>query len=131
MREIRDDFVKGLEAVPEKLGKRAIAGRARLLGPGRLEVDGETVEARAIILAPGSSPVVPGPWRNFGDRLLTTDTLFEQTDLPRPIAVVGMGAIGVELAQALARWGWTWPALTRSEVWRASTTPIFWPSSVR
>ena len=105
VRAMRDGFVKGPEAVPGKLGKRAISGRARLLGPGRLEVNGETVEARAIILAPGSSPVVPGPWRDFGDRILTTDTLFEKADLPRRIAVIGMGAIGVEIAQALARLG--------------------------
>ena len=105
VRRMRDGFVKGPEAVPGKLGKRAISGRARLRGPGRLEVNGEAVEARAIILAPGSSPVVPGPWRDFGDRILTTDTLFEQADLPRRIAVIGMGAIGVEIAQALARLG--------------------------
>jgi dihydrolipoamide dehydrogenase len=105
VRKMRDGFVKGPEAVPEKLGKRAISGRARLLGPGRLEVDGDEIEARAIILAPGSRPVVPGPWRDFGDRILTTDSLFEQDDLPRRIAVVGMGAIGVETAQALARLG--------------------------
>ena len=105
VRKMRDDFVRGPESVPEKLGDRAISGRARLLGPGRLEVNGETVDARAIILAPGSRPVVPGPWRAFGDRILTTDTLFEQSDLPRRIAVIGMGAIGVEIAQALARLG--------------------------
>ncbi|WP_296762516.1 dihydrolipoyl dehydrogenase [Sediminimonas sp.] len=105
VRKMRDDFMKGPESVPEKLGERAVSGRARLLGPGRLEVNGKTVEARAIILAPGSSPVVPGPWREFSDRILTTDSLFEQTDLPRRIAVVGMGAIGVEIAQALARLG--------------------------
>lgn len=105
VRRMRDGFVEGPAAVPEKLGARAISGRARLLGPGRLEVNGNEVEARAIILAPGSRPVVPGPWRAFGDRILTTDTLFEQADLPRRIAVIGMGAIGVEIAQALARLG--------------------------
>lgn len=105
VRRMRDDFVKGPEAVPEKLGRRAISGRGRLLGPGRIEVNGETVAARAIILAPGSSPIVPEPWRAFGDHILTTDTLFEQNDLPRRIAVIGMGAVGVEIAQALARLG--------------------------
>ncbi len=105
VRKMRDGFVKGPESVRGKLGKRAIAGHARLLGPGRLEVNGDEIEARAIILAPGSSPVVPGPWRDFGDRILTTDSLFEQQDLPRRIAVIGMGAIGVEIAQALARLG--------------------------
>jgi dihydrolipoamide dehydrogenase len=33
VRRMRDGFVKGPEAVPQKLGRRAIAGRARLLGP--------------------------------------------------------------------------------------------------
>ena len=105
VRKMRDQFVKGPKSVPDKLGDRAVSGHARLLGPGRIEVNGDEVEARAIILAPGSSPVMPGPWRDFGDRILTTDTLFEQSDLPRRIAVIGMGAIGVEIAQALARLG--------------------------
>ena len=105
VRALRDDFVKGPESVPGKLGKRAMAGRARLLGPNAVDVDGTRIEARAIILAPGSRPIVPEPWRAFGDRLLTSDTLFEQTDLPRRIAVIGLGAIGVELAQALSRLG--------------------------
>ena len=94
VRALRDQFVKGPSSVPDKLGKRAIAGRARLTGPGAVEVDGRRIEARAIILAPGSRPIVPEPWRAFGDRLLTSDTLFEQTDLPRRIAVIGPGAIG-------------------------------------
>jgi dihydrolipoamide dehydrogenase len=105
VQRMRDGFVKGPASVPDNLGARALSGRARLLGPERLEVNGEVIEARAIILAPGSSPVVPAPWREFGDRILTTDTLFQQTDLPRRIAVIGMGAVGVEIAQALARLG--------------------------
>jgi dihydrolipoamide dehydrogenase len=105
VRKLRDGFVKGPESVPGKLGKRALQGRARLKGPGVVEVDGQEIEARAIILAPGSSPVVPAPWKAFGDRILTSDTLFEQPDLPRRIAVIGLGAIGIEIAQALSRLG--------------------------
>ncbi len=105
VRALRDDFVKGPSAVPGKLGERAISGRARLAGPGAVEVDGRRIEARAIILAPGSRPIVPGPWRAFGHRILTSDTVFEQADLPQRIAVIGLGAIGIELAQALSRLG--------------------------
>ncbi|MFU8896174.1 MAG: dihydrolipoyl dehydrogenase [Gammaproteobacteria bacterium] len=105
VRRLRDDFVKGPESVPGELGDRAIAGRARLLGPGRVVVDGQEFSARRIILAPGSRPLVPQPWTQFGARILTTDTLFEQHDLPRRIAVVGMGPIGIEMAQALSRLG--------------------------
>ncbi len=105
VRALRDDFVQGPGATPQKLGERAIAGRARLVSPTEVEVDGRRIGARAILLCPGSRPVVPGAWRAFGDRILTSDTLFEQPDLPRRIAVVGLGAIGIELAQALARLG--------------------------
>jgi dihydrolipoamide dehydrogenase len=61
--------------------------------------------ARAIIIATGSRPVVPDEWRALGDRLLTSDNLFEQPTLPRRLAVIGLGGVGLELAQALARLG--------------------------
>ena len=107
VRKLRDSFVAGPESVPSTLGDRAISGRARLLGPDSIAVNGDTIKARAIILAPGSRPIVPKAWAEFGDRILTTDSLFDQTDLPSRIAVIGMGAIGVEIAQALARLGIT------------------------
>jgi len=57
------------------------------------------------VLATGSTPIVPKPWKAFGDRVQTTDSLFDNDDLPQRIAVIGLGAIGVEVAQALARLG--------------------------
>ena len=41
----------------------------------------------------------------MGDRILTSDTLFEQQDLPHRIAIVGLGPIGLEIGQALSRLG--------------------------
>ena len=105
VRALRDSFVGYTLQATEELGERSIAGRARLLGPNRIEVDGRELSADRIIIATGSRPIVPKPWLTFGDRVLTTDTLFEQADLGRRIAVVGMGAIGVEMAQALSRLG--------------------------
>ncbi|WP_108482745.1 dihydrolipoyl dehydrogenase [Oceaniglobus ichthyenteri] len=105
VRALRDHFVAGVLDATEGLGARNIEGQARLDGPNRLIVDGHTIEARQIILAPGSSPIVPKPWKELGDRIITTDTLFEQTDLPARIGVIGLGAIGVEMAQAMARLG--------------------------
>lgn len=105
VRSLRDGFVAGVLEATEELGARNIAGRARLDGPTRLIVAERVIQARQIILAPGSSPVVPKPWRALGDRVLTSDTLFEQEDLPRRIGVIGLGPLGVEMAQALARLG--------------------------
>ena len=95
VRRLRDDFVRGTLKATEGLGERAISGRAHLLGPDRLEVNGRELRARRSIIATGSHPIVPAPWRDLGERLLTTDTLFEQRDLPARMAVVGMGPVGV------------------------------------
>jgi dihydrolipoamide dehydrogenase len=105
IRSLRDHFVAGVLKATEDLGHRNIAGRARLDGPTRLVVDGRVIRARRIVLAPGSSPIVPRPWHALGDRVLTSDTLFDQEDLPSRIGVVGLGPLGVEMAQALARLG--------------------------
>lgn len=105
VRRLRDTFVASTLNATEALGDRAITGRARLLGPTRLQVNGTEIIARHIIIATGSRPVVPAPWRALGDRIQTTDTLFEQTTLPNRMAVVGLGPLGAELAQALSRLG--------------------------
>jgi dihydrolipoamide dehydrogenase len=57
--------------------------------------------------------VVPEEWRRFGKRILTTDTLFERKTLGPRVAVVGLGPLGVEMAQALARLGLEVTALGR------------------
>lgn len=105
VRTLRDDFVKGNLDTTERAGDRAISGRAKLLGVDRVIVNGKELRARKIIIAPGATPIVPAPWRDLGDRLMTTDSLFEQLTLPRRLAVVGQGALGLELAQALKRLG--------------------------
>lgn len=105
VRALRDHFVSGVLKATENLGPRNIAAHARLDGPNRLIAGDQIIKARQIVLAPGSSPIVPEPWRAFGERIITSDTLFEQQDLPRRIGVIGLGAIGVEIAQALARLG--------------------------
>jgi dihydrolipoamide dehydrogenase len=70
----------------------------------RLE-SGRTITARTTIIATGSSPVVPANLHAAGDRLIVNDDVFEWTDLPGSVAVVGTGVIGLELGQALHRLG--------------------------
>lgn len=95
----------------EALGMTVLEGQASLTGPRRLSVDGTAVTARrAVILATGSTAALP-PVEGLGDLptagipVLTNDTVFEQRILPRRLAVIGGGPIGVELAQAFARLG--------------------------
>ncbi|ABI59875.1 MULTISPECIES: dihydrolipoyl dehydrogenase [Nitrosomonas] len=105
LRRLRDDFVTSTLKITNDLGERAISGRARILSPDQVMVNGEKLSAHKIIIATGSRPVVPKNWLNLGKRLLTTDTLFELDTLPKSIAVIGMGPVGLEMIQALSRLG--------------------------
>ncbi|MDO6587755.1 dihydrolipoyl dehydrogenase [Salipiger sp. 1_MG-2023] len=106
LRKLRDDFVDATRAGIAKLPEKSrITARARFTGPDRLALStGETVQAGAIIIATGSSPMIPPPYRDLAG-LLTNDTIFELEDLPQSLAVIGGGVIGLELAQAMARLG--------------------------
>ncbi|PTQ74360.1 dihydrolipoyl dehydrogenase [Celeribacter persicus] len=107
VRAIRDQLVNGFITRTHKHldETQFIDGHAKITGPNRVEVNGEEIEAGAIIIATGSTPVLPAPFRALGDALLTTDTFFEEPDLPKSIAVVGLGVIGCEIGQALGRLG--------------------------
>ena len=106
VRRLRDRFTEGMIETTRRLaGDRLITARAQITAPDRIRIGNEDIAAEAVIIAAGSRPLVPGPWRQYGDRILTSDTLFEQPDLPGRIAVVGLGPIGLEIGQALARLG--------------------------
>ncbi|MBC7690536.1 MAG: dihydrolipoyl dehydrogenase [Methylotenera sp.] len=124
VRALRDDFVAGNLDATVGLGERAISGRARLLGMDRVSVNGKELRARRIIIATGSTPALPKSWLPLGERLLTTDTLFEQQTLPNRIAVVGQGALGVGLAQALCRLGLDVVAIGDSQSVAGLTDPL-------
>ena len=104
LRALRDEFVAGTIRASDA-GERSVSGRARLLDAQRVEVNGRTYKTRSVIVATGSRPVLPPDWLAFGERILTSDNLFEQPTLGPRVAVIGLGAIGTELAQALARLG--------------------------
>ena len=105
VRRLRDQFVAGAVKLTDDLGERSIAGKAQFLSLDTLRVGDRTLHAKSIIVATGSSPVVPNEWPDLGSRLITTDSLFELQDLPPRIAVIGLGPLGMELSQALGRLG--------------------------
>ncbi len=106
VRNMRDILVdRVLAHNTDELDDRLVGGFARFLAPGVLDVDGERIEAKSIILAVGSSPFVPEPWRELGESIITTDDLFDTMHWPKTLGVIGLGVIGLELGQALARMG--------------------------
>jgi dihydrolipoamide dehydrogenase len=108
VREERDRFVGFvLDAVESWPARHKLRGKARFVAPHVLRIDDHTeVHAARIVIATGSSPVLPPGWRDrLGDRLIVNDDVFSWQDLPRSVAVTGGGVIGLELSQALARLG--------------------------
>lgn len=108
VRSERDRFVGFvLEAVDRWPESQRLPGRARFIDEHTLAVGDHTrIEAGRIVIATGSRPRLPAGWREaLGDRLVVNDDVFDWTDLPRAVAVVGTGVIGLELAQALHRLG--------------------------
>ncbi|HEX8604973.1 MAG TPA: dihydrolipoyl dehydrogenase [Pseudoduganella sp.] len=94
------DNIEGLPAADK------IRGYARFAAPDRLLVDDHTeVHAERIVIATGSAPIVPEEWARAGPRVIHSDAVFDWTDLPASVAVIGTGVIGLELGQALHRLG--------------------------
>jgi dihydrolipoamide dehydrogenase len=103
----RDRFVgfvvAGTEAIP--FGQRLL-GTARFIGPTTLAVGDHTlVEARAVVVATGSTPFLPPPFDAVSAHVLTSDDVFDLPDLPESLAVIGTGVIALELGQAMRRLG--------------------------
>lgn len=105
VRVLRDRFTAGAVRLAQALGERNIHGRPRFLDAQTLEVDGERIHAEAVIIATGTRPIVPAAWRAVGDRLVTSDDIFELVSPGRRVGVVGLGPIGAELGQAFAQLG--------------------------
>ncbi len=94
---------KQVESWPDN---KKINGRAYINKEGLIEVNDERIKADKIIVATGSKPFVPDGWSDkLGETLLTSDSVFELSDLPDSMAVIGTGAVGLELAQAFSRLG--------------------------
>jgi dihydrolipoamide dehydrogenase len=103
----RDRFVGFVvDSVNQIPAEDRLVGYASFVDDSLLQVGDHTkVHARSVVIATGSSPVVPEMYRALGDRVIVNDDVFEWSDLPRKVAVVGAGVIGLELGQALSRLG--------------------------
>ncbi|CUR54726.1 FAD-dependent pyridine nucleotide-disulfide oxidoreductase [metagenome] len=90
----------------EQAGVGFVRGHGRLVGPGQVEVDGTTYTARrGVVLNTGTEPGVP-PIDGLADTPYWTNRdIVQVRELPASLIVIGGGAIGAELAQAMSRFG--------------------------
>ena len=106
IRDLRDMFVDLILAnTTDDMGDALIDGYAEFIDARTLQAGNQIIHTHATVIATGARSFVPPEWREFGDGTLTVETLFDQETLPESIAVLGLGPIGIELAQALHRLG--------------------------
>lgn len=131
VRDLRDIFVdRVLGNSTDNLGEEFIQDYARFVAPNRLAVGDEEIEADAIVIATGSTPIVPEAWQSLGDRIVTTDQFFEMETLPGSMAVVGLGVIGLELGQAISRLGVEVTGVDAAEVISGLADPVVNQSAI-
>ncbi|MFT5504944.1 MAG: dihydrolipoamide dehydrogenase [Gammaproteobacteria bacterium] len=87
------------------LGVDVVQGEARIISPWEVEVNGETISARNIVVATGGKPFVP-PIEGIDQvDYFTSDNLWDIRKQPEKLVILGGGPIGSELTQAFARLG--------------------------
>ena len=105
VREIRDILVASTIRGYSRFHDKVVRKYAEFIEPMTLMAGDVIYRCKVIVLACGSTPAVPTGWYLVDDRIITTDTVFELEELPKTALVVGMGAIGIELGQAMSRMG--------------------------
>jgi pyruvate/2-oxoglutarate dehydrogenase complex dihydrolipoamide dehydrogenase (E3) component len=96
------------------LGATVLRGTARFTGPGTLDVDGQEITARRIVIAAGSRSKTP----DFcaGLPYLTNETIWDLPELPSHLLILGGGPMAFEMADAFATLG--------AKVTMAAGTPL-------
>jgi NAD(P)H dehydrogenase (quinone) len=81
-------------------GVEVITGRGRLAGPHAVTVGGREIGADVVLIATGGMPRVLPDAEPDGDRILTWRQLYDLSEVPPELIVVGSGVTGAEFASA-------------------------------
>ncbi len=136
--DIRCDFAAAMERmrrVRARIGRHDSAqrvraagvdvyfGEAHFAGPDAVVVEGATLLFRKALVATGARPYTPSIPGLVEAGYFTNDTIFDLTERPRRLLVMGGGPLGCELAQAFCRLG--------SQVVIVQDAPLFLPKEER
>jgi pyruvate/2-oxoglutarate dehydrogenase complex dihydrolipoamide dehydrogenase (E3) component len=90
----------------EDKGIEILRGDGSIAGPAQVSVDGTTYDATDIVIATGSDPVIPPvPGLDELDDVWTNREVTGLKEVPERLLVLGGGPVGVEMAQAVHRFG--------------------------
>ena len=103
--QIVNKHSKGVDYLMKKNKVDVIKGRAVIKGPGRIEVNGQIVETKNIVIATGSEArMLPG-LQPDAKRILTNIEILDLAAIPKTMLIIGAGAVGVEFASCFHRFG--------------------------
>lgn len=99
-------LVSGVAATEKRAGVTVVSARGRFEGPGRVSADGVTYTSDHVIIATGSVPAVP-PIPGVADNPAVVDStgILSLPEIPKRLAVIGGGVIGVEFASLYSTLG--------------------------
>ena len=98
-----DQLVKGVEGLLKAGGVTMVRGAACLAGNGAVDVSGDRLQAKDIIIATGSA-VARIPLKG-AELTIDSDQILELKEVPRRLAVIGGGVVGMEFAAMFAALG--------------------------
>ena len=104
-RTVAETMSKGVAFLMKKNNIDIITGFGRLAGEGKVDVDGTTYEADAVILATGARPRQMPFMQVDGKHIISSKEALTLPTLPQSMIVVGSGAIGSEFACLYASLG--------------------------
>lgn len=107
MRRLRAQIspVDSAHRFSKELGVDVFIGRARFTGRNSVEVNGTPLNFKKAVVATGGTAAVPDIPGLKDVPFLTNDTVFNLTELPKRLGVIGAGPIGMELSQAFQQFG--------------------------
>lgn len=94
-----------IEGMLKKAGAELVRGRAKFVAEDAIEVGGRRLQAEKFVIAAGAEHAVPPIAGLAGAGFVTSDQLVRFKILPRSLAIIGGGPIGVEMSQIFAPLG--------------------------
>jgi pyruvate/2-oxoglutarate dehydrogenase complex dihydrolipoamide dehydrogenase (E3) component len=98
------------------LGVKVFRAAARFLDKNTIQVNDTTIKAKKIVIATGSSPMIPNIVGLQSTPYLTNETIFTVASKPQHLVIIGGGPIGCEMAQAHLMLGIKVSMIVRSQI---------------
>jgi dihydrolipoamide dehydrogenase len=103
--EAIDGNTKGIDFLLKKNKVDVIRGHGRILGTGKVDVAGQIVESKNIVIATGSDVAKLKGIAIDEQRIVSSTGALELKDIPKTLTIIGAGVIGLELGSVYARLG--------------------------